>query len=122
VRALLSWPFGGDKGEKKAGKFDDILKTARTMRRGTELAPAEAPEGLKLATFAGAARFAPCPPPCWAAASLLMLAGTPPHQHRQLPPPNPHLSELLAWLPQAAASGASRWAVVSGRPSAISRA
>lgn len=50
----FNWPWGGgDKGEKKEGKFDSILNAARTARRGCPLAPKEAPEGLKLATFAG---------------------------------------------------------------------
>ncbi|GBF92927.1 peptide methionine sulfoxide reductase [Raphidocelis subcapitata] len=49
------WPFnGGDKEEeKKEGKYDSILKAARTAKRGCPLAPKEAPPGLKLATFAG---------------------------------------------------------------------
>jgi hypothetical protein len=45
VSALFSgfkWPFGG--GADAAGK---------PRRRGCELAPKEAPEGLKLATFGG---------------------------------------------------------------------
>ncbi len=52
VRSLFNWPWG--KKEEKKGEFADILKSARTMKRGCELAPKEAPEGLKLATFAGA--------------------------------------------------------------------
>lgn len=50
----FNWPWGGkEDGEKKEGKFDSILKAARTARRGCPLAPKEAPPGLKLATFAG---------------------------------------------------------------------
>jgi hypothetical protein len=50
----FNWPWAGSKdGEKKEGKFDSILKAARTARRGCPLAPKEAPPGLKLATFAG---------------------------------------------------------------------
>lgn len=43
--------FGGD--SKPEGKNDNLLKWARTATRGCELAPKEAPEGLKLATLAG---------------------------------------------------------------------
>lgn len=49
----FKWPFGGSE-ESKGGKYDDILKSARQPRkRGCELAPREAPEGLKLATVGG---------------------------------------------------------------------
>ena len=49
----FKWPFGGD-SSKEAGPNSDVLKNARTARtRGCPLAPKEAPEGLKLATFAG---------------------------------------------------------------------
>jgi hypothetical protein len=49
----FKWPFGGS-DESKGGKYEDILKSARQPRkRGCELAPTEAPEGLKLATFGG---------------------------------------------------------------------
>jgi hypothetical protein len=49
----FKWPFGGSE-ESKGGKYEDILKSARQPRkRGCELAPTEAPEGLKLATFGG---------------------------------------------------------------------
>ncbi len=45
--------FGGDEGNERKGKFDDVLKAARVAKPGCKLAPTEAPEGLKLATFAG---------------------------------------------------------------------
>lgn len=51
----FKWPWGGssDSGSS-GGKFESILKAARAPRkRGCELAPAEAPPGLKLATFGG---------------------------------------------------------------------
>jgi len=49
----FKWPFGGD-SSKEAGPNSDVLKNARAARtRGCPLAPKEAPEGLKLATFAG---------------------------------------------------------------------
>jgi hypothetical protein len=35
------------------GKNDDLLKWARSAKKGTELAPATAPEGLEIATVAG---------------------------------------------------------------------
>lgn len=35
------------------GKNDDILAWARNARPGTELAPAQAPPGQEIATFAG---------------------------------------------------------------------
>lgn len=37
------------------GKNDEVLKAARAAKRGCELAPASAPEGLEIATVAGAA-------------------------------------------------------------------
>lgn len=40
-------------GSKKEGKNDDVLKWARTAAKGCPLAPATAPEGLEIATFAG---------------------------------------------------------------------
>lgn len=50
----FKWPFGGSDEATKTGKYDDILKNARQPRKsGCELAPKEAPEGFKLATFAG---------------------------------------------------------------------
>jgi len=51
----FNWPWSSNKegGDKKEGKFDDILKSARTAKRGCPVAPKEAPPGLKLATFAG---------------------------------------------------------------------
>lgn len=50
----FKWPFGSGSDDNKApGKYDDILKAARTMKKGCELAPATAPEGMELATFAG---------------------------------------------------------------------
>eukprot|EP00775_Hariotina_reticulata_P010555 gene10555-10715_t len=50
----FKWPFGSSDGDTKGGKYDDILKAARQPRkRGCELAPKEAPDGLKLATLGG---------------------------------------------------------------------
>ncbi|KAI8470192.1 MAG: peptide methionine sulfoxide reductase MsrA [Monoraphidium minutum] len=58
VSAMFNfWPFnsgsGNSGGEKKEGRFDGILKAARTATRGCPVAPKEAPPGLKLATVAG---------------------------------------------------------------------
>lgn len=36
------------------GKNDEVLKAARAAKRGCELAPATPPEGLEIATVAGA--------------------------------------------------------------------
>jgi hypothetical protein len=35
------------------GKNDEVLKMARSAKKGTELAPATPPEGLEIATVAG---------------------------------------------------------------------
>ncbi|PSC69985.1 methionine-S-oxide reductase [Micractinium conductrix] len=47
--------FGGLFGskEKREGKNDGVLHWARSAKKGTELAPAEPPEGLAIATVAG---------------------------------------------------------------------
>ncbi|KAG7667485.1 hypothetical protein KSW81_001191 [Nannochloris sp. 'desiccata'] len=50
---LLSGLFGGDKSPKREGKNDEVLQFARTAKPVTKLAPATAPEGLEMATFAG---------------------------------------------------------------------
>jgi peptide-methionine (S)-S-oxide reductase len=49
----FKWPFGGSSNES-SGENSSVLQAARVARkRGCELAPREAPEGYKLATFAG---------------------------------------------------------------------
>lgn len=49
----FKWPFGGSSNES-SGENSSVLQAARVARkRGCELAPKEAPEGYKLATFAG---------------------------------------------------------------------
>ena len=51
----LSWPFFSKKEDSSKGesKTRQLLTWARAAKPGTELAPAQAPNGLKLATFAG---------------------------------------------------------------------
>jgi hypothetical protein len=60
--AFFKGLFGGGGGDDKPGggsEKADVLKRARSMKRGTELAPATAPPGLELATFAGGCFWGP---------------------------------------------------------------
>lgn len=45
--------FGGSDAGSDKGKNGGVLEWARSAKPGTELAPATAPEGLEIATFAG---------------------------------------------------------------------
>ncbi|KAI3425163.1 hypothetical protein D9Q98_008934 [Chlorella vulgaris] len=51
ARSMFGGLFGGK--DEKEGKNGDVLKWARAAKKGTELAPATAPEGLEIATVAG---------------------------------------------------------------------